>query len=574
MTSIKPILTPFQLNSLPSRAEKIVYLACNEGIGENRMVIFSLPWISVTPYGTARDGETDFIVFDKHRGILIIEVKGGGVRVEGDTNKWFSVDRNSKEHVIKDPFRQSITAKYALLNYLKSQAAWQRLQLMPTMGHAVLFPDIDKTEKLAGPDRPVEIMGGRTDIAALERWVDRVFDYWSGDKCIGLGDGGIEVIDRIFFRDIEVRPLLSVLVADEELERIRLTDEQARVLSLLGQRARAVVSGGAGTGKTLLAVQKARDLAEKGNRTLLVCYNRPLAEHLASCCEGVRGLEVMSFHQLCYRNTLLASDRSGVDLLEDSALSNPGEDKFDVHYPHALAMSSEILDDRYDAIIVDEAQDFGQEYWFPIELLLANTEKSTLFLFYDHNQAIYSRVSTFPISDEPFLLTRNCRNTRHIHEAAYQYYSGEKTDAPSITGSPLEIINSPSKGSQAKKIHALVSRLIAEERIAAHEIAVVVPGLGHEDYYSLLRDLSLPRPCGWSFEKHSVKDGVRVDTWKRFKGLEATILIFWGLDELDPVIDRGTLYVTLSRAKSRLYLVGRSDRCSKVLDGIDLPLKS
>ena len=54
-------------------------------------------------------------------------------------------------------------------------------------------------------------------------------------------------------------------------------------------------------------------------------------------------------------------------MLEDS---NPTLDKFDVHFPHALAMATEILPNRFDAIVVDEAQDFGEEYWFPIELLL------------------------------------------------------------------------------------------------------------------------------------------------------------------------------------------------------------
>jgi len=68
-------------------------------------------------------------------------------------------------------------------------------------------------------------------------------------------------------------------------------------------------------------------------------------------------------------------------------------------------MATEILPIRFDAIVVDEAQDFGEEYWFPIELLLRDSDRSTLFIFFDHNQAIYRRVRTFPIKDEPFLLT-------------------------------------------------------------------------------------------------------------------------------------------------------------------------
>ena len=67
-------------------------------------------------------------------------------------------------------------------------------------------------------------------------------------------------------------------------------------------------------------------------------------------------------------------------------------------------------------------------------------------------------------------------------------------------------------------------------------------------------------------ETYGKKSGVRVDTLQRFKGLEASIVFLWGADELDPKIDQELLYVTLSRAKFRLFLVGRRDRCEAVLE--------
>lgn len=561
MTRLRPLLSDTQLRRLPSSAERRVYEACRAGIGDERMVIFSLPWIHVSPYGTPRDGETDFIVFDSARGILVIEVKGGGVRCDGSTGQWISVDRNGTEHEIKDPFRQAKVEKYALREYLAGEHRWRQAGVRPTLGHAVMFGDLDSVDRLAGPDRPRQIIGCRGDVGRLGSWLADVFDYWGGGSPDGVGAAGMSAVEHLLFRDIEVKPLLAAVIEDEELERIRLTAEQTGVLRMLGHRRRAVVSGGAGTGKTLLAVEKARSLADEGQRTLLVCYNRPLADHLARCCDGVSGLEAMGFHQLCDLMVARASEQSGIDLMADASSANPGMDRFDVHCPHALAMATELLEDRYDAIVVDEAQDFGQEYWFPIELLLADADESTLFLFYDHNQAVYSRVSTFPISDEPFLLTRNCRNTRFIHDAAYRYYSGEPTEPPPIDGGPIEVIDGPSRGSQAKRVHALVARLISEEQVPARDVAVLVPGRGHRDYYDLLRERPLPRPATWAFERYGLRDGVRVDTWNRFKGLEAGLLVVWGADELSPELDCEQLYVTLSRAKSRLYLVGRQAKC-------------
>jgi superfamily I DNA/RNA helicase len=257
---------------------------------------------------------------------------------------------------------------------------------------------------------------------------------------------------------------------------------------------------------------------------------------------------------------------TGRDVLSEAEQANPTLNKFDVHFPHALALATECITDRYDAIIVDEAQDFGEEYWLPVELLLRDETESALFLFYDHNQAVYKRVSSFPIRDEPFLLTRNCRNTVHIHQAAYRYYRGERTEPPTIAGEEVLVIDAPSRGSQAKRLHAHLIGLVDHEKVRPEDIAVLVPSVEHQAYYRALSDRPLPAGCKWAFEEYGVAGGVRVDTVHRFKGLEATVVYLWGADTFSPELDTETLYVTLSRAKSRLILVGDEVRCRSVLD--------
>jgi superfamily I DNA and RNA helicase len=253
-------------------------------------------------------------------------------------------------------------------------------------------------------------------------------------------------------------------------------------------------------------------------------------------------------------------------VLAEAVQANPTLNKFDVHFPHALALATECVDDPYDAIIVDEAQDFGEEFWLPVELLLRDETKSALFLFFDHNQAVYKRVSSFPISDEPFLLTRNCRNTVQIHEAAYRYYRGEQTEPPTIAGENVSVIDAPSRGSQAKRLHAHLTRLVNHERVRPEDIAVLVPSVGHQEYYQALSNRPLPSGSRWAIEEYGIPGGVRVDTVHRFKGLEATVVYLWGADTFSPKLDTETLYVTLSRAKSRLILVGDEARCKDVLE--------
>jgi hypothetical protein len=79
--------------------------------------------------------------------------------------------------------------------------------------------------------------------------------------------------------------------------------------------------------------------------------------------------------------------------------------------PYALALSNEVLEDKFDAIVVDEAQDFSDEYWFAVEELLRNQDAGYLYIFIDENQALYPRHYNLPVADEPYFLTSNCRNT-------------------------------------------------------------------------------------------------------------------------------------------------------------------
>ena len=78
MARVFPQLNETELNRLKSNAERKVYHCCAE-LNSELIVVFSFPWIKLTSFGTRRDGETDFLLFHKTKGILSVEVKGGGV---------------------------------------------------------------------------------------------------------------------------------------------------------------------------------------------------------------------------------------------------------------------------------------------------------------------------------------------------------------------------------------------------------------------------------------------------------------------------------------------------------------
>ena len=177
----------------------------------------------------------------------------------------------------------------------------------------------------------------------------------------------------------------------------------------------------------------------------MTCYNRQLADHLARLCAGTVNLDVMSFHQLCHRQVERANRESGRDLVAEAKVTYPGKDLYDVQFPNALTYSLEILPTRYEAIICDEGQDFREEFWVPLELHLADYDRSPLYVFYDDNQNIYARASTVPIRGEPFSLTRNCRNTAPIHAAAYTRYRGVPVSPPENEGDEVQFDPAPSR---------------------------------------------------------------------------------------------------------------------------------
>ncbi|RLK08426.1 nuclease-related domain-containing DEAD/DEAH box helicase [Ruegeria conchae] len=556
---------------IPS-AEIKFYEACTSLEGEYH-VFHSVGWISRSE-GGARDGEADFLVCHPDRGFLVVEVKGGRIRADYTTGEWSSIDRNGREHKIKDPFRQSMTGKFNVLSKLREHRDWARLGLKKvSTGHAAFFPDVDDGRALKGPNAPTEIIGDRSDLANLGAWLEQAFNYWSSDDANSwtnpMGAGGIQLMQRIFARVVQTRPLLSAQIELEKSQRLRLTNRQIQTLDLLSRQRRVAISGGAGTGKTVLAVEKAKRLADEGFRTLLTCYNVPLASHLEDVCSGQENLDVFGFHKLCKRIVDEACRESGRDLIAEAKASFPGLDLWDHYFPIALAYALDIVDVRYDAIVVDEGQDFGEEYWLPIEMLLRDGNTSPLYVFHDENQDVYTRASTFPADASPITLSFNCRNTKKIHETAYQYYKGPLIDPPDLDGDNIEILAAPDLPKQAKKIQEFVSKLLTVEKIPSSSIVVLIADrMKRKDYESALHRVSLPSGLCWKGIENASKPGVTVETVARFKGLEGEVLVLWGLDELPRNERRGTLYVGISRAKSILALCGRDAICSDVLEGV------
>lgn len=563
MAKIYPQLSAGQLELIESDAEKKVYKAICEQITNNFLFFFQASWILKTNRKTY-DGEVDFLILDPQRGFLCLEVKGGGISLNASSQQWNSKDRTGKTHSIKDPFEQSKRAKYSIIEKLREFSVSDSLNIDLKKligGHAVFFPDISDKNDLQGADRSKEIIGSQTDLKDIEEWIEGALNFWCSERLNSFEQPSlaIDLFTNLFAKTTEVKSLLSAQLNDEKEQRLKLTNDQIKVLDFIQGQRRVAVSGGAGTGKTVLALEKAKRLTKQGFKTLFTCYNRPLAEKIKDSCRTIEGLEVFGYHELCNVYVNYANQQTGRDLLVEARETYPSSDEWRVIWPTAFAYAVEEIPKRFDAIICDEGQDFDEEWWLPLELLLDDYEQSPFYIFFDPNQNIYDKSHTLPIKQAPYTLTTNCRNTSKIHDLVYKFYKGPKVNAPSVIGREIEYIHHHSLKKQILKIHNRVLDLLTNDKLVPENIVILHAEQTQTEFlFENLSSESLPKNYQYLFQGIADHKSVLVDSVHRFKGLEAEVVFILGLDSVQQKCTE-LKYTALSRANSHLIVVCSSE---------------
>jgi len=551
MARLIPQPLPPAVRADPGKAaERKVYEAFDTSAPEEVLIFFSRSWLGrPAPGRPPAEGEADFVIAHPEHGILVVEVKGGRVRYEAGADRWYSRDRHGREHPVDNPFQQAVRTKHALIAKIKQLPAWKGKWI--DAGHGVIFPDVSRPAGRLGTDFVHEVTAFSEDLSWLDKWLETAFGYWSGQKAQRrFGQPGMRMIESLLGASFELKHPLSADIAEDERQILHLTEDQFNVLDLLTGRRRVGISGGAGTGKTMLAMEKARRLASEGFRTLLTCYNRPLADFLAAAAGSVRDLTVMNFHTLCYEMGLKARCLAP----RDEGRTPPAE-YFEKDLPAALVSALQCMpEERFDAVIVDEGQDFAGEWWTALQLALSDPEQGMLYVFFDDNQRLYHHTDALPEDLDVFPLTKNLRNTKPIHRLASAYYRGWKLDAAGPDGREPEYIIAVSDPIVVREVSRYLHRLVREEKVHPEDVAVLTgrsrdkSALGREDVIGAFSTC-----CGEAPERGKVV----FDSIRRFKGLERPVVV---LVELEDVLDSPEiLYVGITRANAHLAVVGSSE---------------
>lgn len=533
MATMFPKEIPFFVRRDPRRSAEIkVFESLKTGLSDDWLVLYSKPWWGLDEKGAEIDGECDFIVGHEGFGLLFIEVKGGRISYDPKSEKWSTLDRNNISKRIKDPFQQAIKSKYQILDKLKKMSLlWPESHV--SVKHGVIFPNTTSPqgERIGPYEIELCAFSGETK-GKLGEWVKRRLGEPSGGQS-GPGTKGITALRLLYANPVELRESLATKIEYfEERTSILLTGSQMQTLLELPENRKSVVRGGAGTGKTLLAQEFALRMAELEKKVLILCNNRVLFSAMISKFRGNQQIEVLSF-----------------------------EDLFD------MTSKEPIVTQKWDVVIVDEAQDVDFFWWNSVEAIVS--ADGLLVALLDSNQSIYH--PTWDIVSElgakEYLLRLNLRNSKEIAESTNSLYSGPAIDSVGPSESPPTWIAAQESEILTTAAY-LALDLLKNEGVEPHQLAILVhQDRERQELGKLLEAEGFQPSAASSFNQNKV----RVDTVENFKGLEASVVIVLGNDSISSDIKLS--YVSVSRARLRLYVVGETKK-SLLFEAVSIKSKS
>ncbi len=525
-------------------------------LSDDCVVYHSYPWLREDRNDrgkvSLREGEADFVVVMPDIGLLVLEVKGGGVEYDPETRGWKSRSGDGREHEIKDPFEQARKNTHQLKSQILKQS-FPGLEKLPwAFGYAVVFPDCVYSGPVP-PGAENSIVLSAEDLPHLRRRLPEVLRKWNPDRaCRPLSKSELDGVVKGLSPAFKLLPVLFRKIEEQEERLFRLTEEQMGLLDFLQNHKRAAVEGVAGSGKTILAMAQAQRFADQGLKTLMLCYNRALADWLRAGLPDTyqEKIFVATFHALCWKFCKDAGVK--IDYRPDLQ-----QEFWRDEAPNLFVEAIANCPIRYDAIVVDEGQDFSPLWWIPIEEMGSGKE-IPFYVFYDPAQNLFVKDGfTTPVSAPPYRLPTNCRNTQKIANICGRVREIEipvKDNAPVGDDTIVKVAETPEK--QARLCLELIKDWCGRGRLKPSQISIQSPRSRKNSSLADIENLN-GIPIVEDLKKWKANEGILFKTIRSFKGLESDAAIIIDVPKPDEltIFSRADFYVACSRAKHLLAIL-------------------
>ncbi len=496
--------------------------------------------------------EADFVIVHPRLGYVVVEVKGGHFRYTG--NRWQRQDGGEYVDYGKDPAEQAERAMFNILQKYKQEAGRDYFPLK--IRYAVCFPDCHQLAGRTPDNLKPESIWLCSDLEDLERKIRAVFN----EEESRAEDQAVALLDKVLapsfavFSDLESQMQMFHSTSEKVL-----TEEQERILDETVYDRRKIFFGAASTGKTFIAMEKVRRLTGEGKKVLLTCFNRNLGKMLRrELADEVNTgqLVATNFHDLLMHLVRERGEQVAVPEEAGERAVFFRDELPELAFQHIADLAE---DEKYDALVVDEGQDFREEWFFTLQGLLKGGEQGEFYIFADPAQSLFNTDSdafaTFDVSRHR--LTLNLRNTEEINKWLTRLRSGHELKCKHRGGIPVGFFPWENAGEEPRLAGRELGRLVSQN-VRPGRVVILSPRTMENSPFA-----GQDRVGKWPLvDARAVAEGgsdppanaVRFYTIRSFKGLEADIVFLTGIRTGLQACTPGDIYVGCSRARFLLYV--------------------
>lgn len=567
---IPDVLAP----EIKSPAEKRLFIEFrNHRTNKKYVVLHSL---GIAEHANNIFGEIDFVILC-NEGVLCLEVKGGQVSRRNGvwefTNRYGKTSRKNE-----GPFQQVQGNMQSLRQYMVRRLGNYDPLVRCQYACAVAMPDCRFGTTGVDIDIIPEILFDAKETWNLDSLVSQAFDYWR-QTCLEkhgfeggkLSDTEVDKLANLLRGDFHFVPAMKDTVERTLKELCALTAEQYEVLESLFENPRTLVSGVAGAGKTMIAMEQARRAYWEGKSVLYLCFNHTIAQYVQYQFEKESAfIDAVTLHafMMCI---------CGIEWSPDFS-----QGFYEKELPAAFMAMEDVP--KYDLVVIDEGQDLLTDTYLECidRIVQDGLGDGTWAIYYDPNQNIFNSYAQLDaminkLRREAYAMSwklrANCRNTKQIANANILMTNVANQGKPIVSGPQVEYDSYCDKADERNKINAIVRKLkgggaIGGDFVILSRYTLANPqnGLG---LTGLDEDLGTLKTSGllWKAKKNEV----RFSTISAFKGLESKIVIMIDVDHFSDEDTRLLNYVAASRASAMLYVLydckAEQERQNMILSG-------
>lgn len=502
-------------------SERKVFKALQKQLPDSYTVFYSVKWVDEIN-GTKKESECDFLIFSEQDGFLTCEVKGG--KAFKKINEKFILEENDGERELKrSPMEQSEeSSRY----FYKLYSNEYNENFNGVYGSISLFPFYVVDDVVLMDHRTKDVVLDINDMNNLEKRIKKAFSFYKTRKhSYGLlTKSQKNNFKNMINKRIAAQASAGSIIEEKEFEIESVNRIQDNLVYFLKNYNRTFISGGAGTGKTWVAYKFAKKASLENKTVLIVMNSKHLTIMFKKLLDGYQNVNIFTYEEL---------------LIKDGVNNQYNNETILEYYDHNSF-------EKYDTVVVDEAQDFDQIQAMIISLHLKN-DKSEMRVFYDFTQNIENKdfKDGFDINTPTFVLRENLRNTSSIYDWATDKTNlGKEVITNQIIG-PAPVSYKYSKKYDLKKsLETEILKLVDKENVPVNSIVVLVD---HDN-----KDIGEGQLGRWDCifkEENTKKEYLRFSLVEDFKGLESNV-VFYVHNITTP---ENYNYVAFTRAKYYLY---------------------